>query len=145
GFTANVAWSDTTSGKNNEFTYVIPQPPALAEFRLGYVWESEGEPPEATLAFNDFQYQDFSERARYPGRPFQPFGRMSDTTPTLYFGFDKKLPVDFIGLFFDIVEKPGEEQGPALVWEYWDGGDWRRLGVEDETGNLFRPGRLSLV
>jgi hypothetical protein len=147
GFTARVTWLDATASppRTNEFTYVIPQPPALAEFRLGYVWESEGEPPEAALAFNDFQYRDFSEQARYPGRPFLPFSRMSDTTPALYFGFDKKLPVDFIGLFFDIVEKPGEEQGPALVWEYWDGSDWRGLRVEDDTGNLFRPGRLALV
>ncbi len=147
GFTARVAWLDanTSPPSSNEFTYVIPQPPALAEFRLGYVWESEGEPPEATLAFNDFQYQDFTERARYPGRPFLPFSRMDDTTPALYLGFDKKLPVDFVSLFFDIVEKRGDEQGPELVWDYWDGSDWRRLAVEDETGNLFRPGRLSLI
>ncbi len=147
GFTARVTWLDANASppRTNEFTYVIPQPPALAEFRLGYVWESEGEPPEAALAFNDFRYQDFTQRARYPGRPFLPFSRMDDTTPGLYLGFDKKLPVDFVSIFFDIVERRGDEQGPERVWEYWDGGDWRRLAVEDETGNLFRPGRLSLV
>lgn len=143
GFKAGVSWSD--SGSQNQFTYVIPQPPALAEFRLGYTWESEGEAPEATLAFNDFQYHDFSTQARYPGRPVLPFSRMSDTIPALYLGFDKKLPVDFVNLFFNISENRGEETGPERVWEYWDGSVWRRISVQDETGHLSRPGMLALI
>jgi hypothetical protein len=145
GFKNTVTWTDEVSNEENTFTYVIPQPPALAHFRLGYTWESVKEPPEATLAYNDFQFENFTIQARYPGRTFLPFSRMSDTTPGLYLGFDKKLPVDFINLFFDIVEEPGDEEGPALVWEYWDGGDWRFTAVQDETGNLSRPGMISLV
>jgi predicted phage baseplate assembly protein len=48
-------------------------------------------------------------------------------------------------LFFDIVEKRGEEEGPELVWEYWDGSAWRRLAVQDETGHLSRPGMIGLI
>jgi hypothetical protein len=112
---------------------------------LGYTWESAREAPEVTLAFNDFRYEDFTDLARYPGRTFAPFSQMADRTPALYLGFDRKLPVDFLGLFFDIFEQPGTEEGPALVWEYWDGSDWRRLEVKDETGGLTRPGMISLV
>ena len=145
GFVATVAWSDSRSQNPNQFSYVVPQPPAIAEFRLGYVWESFGEPPEAALGFNDFQYQDFSQQARYPGRPFLPYSRMDDTTPALYLGFDGKLPVDFVSLFSDIVEKRGGQEGPELIWEYWDGGAWRRVTVQDETGNLSRPGMVALI
>jgi hypothetical protein len=147
GFTATVAWSDanTTPNSPNKFTYVVSQPPALADFRLGYTWESAQEPPEATLAYNDFGYQDFTAQARYPGRTFLPFSRMNDTTPALYLGFDGKLPVDFVSLLLDVEEQRGDEQGPELLWEYWDGGAWRRVAVQDETGHLARPGTLALI
>ena len=60
-------------------------------------------------------------------------------------GFDGKLPVDDLGLFFDVVEQRGELAGPTLVWEYWDGFDWRRLLVEDETRHLRVPGVVSFI
>ena len=145
GFTATVSWTDSRSNSLNTFTYLLPLPPALSGFRLGYTWESPGEAPEAVLALNNFQYLDFSEQAKYPGRPFLPFSRMQDTTPALYLGFDRILPVDFIGLLFDVLEGSGTEDAPVLVWEYWDGGDWQRLAVEDETGNLSRPGMVHFV
>jgi hypothetical protein len=66
-------------------------------------------------------------------------------TPTLYLGFDKKLPVDRLNLFFDVVEQRGETSGPALLWQYWDGFSWKDLSVEDETRNLRVPGMVSLI
>ena len=145
GFKSTVTWTDAASGTTNSFTYVIPVPPAIGGFRLGYTWESLGEAPDAVLAYNDFQVQDFSEQAKYPGRPFLPFSRMQDTTPAVYMGFEKQLPVDFLGIFFDVVERTDTDEAPPLVWEYWDGADWQRLAVSDETGHLSRPGIVHFV
>lgn len=145
GFTAKVAWSDATSGTPNEFTYVIPQPPALADFRLCYAWQYGPFHPERVLTYNDFQYEDHTDEAKWPGRTFQPFKPVSDVTPALYLGFDKKLPVDRLNLYFDILEQRGETRGPALLWEYWDGISWRDFSVEDETRHLRIPGLLSFI
>src|SRR4051812_49839450 len=68
---------------------------------------------------------------------------MEDRTPALYLGFDAPLPAGTLGVLGDVEEVPGDEQGPLLVWEAWDGGGWQRLSVDDETAGLAVPGGVS--
>lgn len=141
GFTSEVP----TNVGANTFKFVISQPPALAAFRIGYTWASQPEHAEHVLAFNDFRYEDHTYEAKWPGETFFPFKFVNDVTPALYLGFTKKLPVDDIGIYFDVVEEPGDTKGPALLWEYFDGGSWEVLSVEDETRNFRVPGILSFI
>ncbi len=126
-------------------TIFIPQPPALADLRLSYTWQYGPFHAEHVLAYNDFKFDDFTERAKWPDTPFQPFQQIADSTPALYLGLDQKLPVDRLNVFFDIVEQRGADAAPALLWEYWKGFDWQRLTVEDGTGDLCYPEMLSLI
>ncbi len=143
GFSSTVT---LPSGSNpGSITYVVIQPPALGAFRLGYSWQKGPFHCEHVLAYNDFQYEDRTYEAQWPGNAFLPFKPVSDVTPALYLGFDKKLPVDDLGFYFDLVEQPGDDQGPALVWEYWNGGGWLELSVEDETRGLNLPGIVSFI
>jgi hypothetical protein len=143
GFHAEVP---TNAGNGtNVFKFVISQPPSLAAFRIGYTWASPPEHAEHVLAFNDFQYEDHTYEAQWPGETFFPFKFVNDVTPALYLGFAKKLPVDNIGIYFDVVEEPGETKGPALLWEYFNGAAWEELSVEDETRNFRVPGILSFI
>jgi uncharacterized phage protein gp47/JayE len=128
-----------------EIKFFVAQPPALSDFRLGYSWQDGPHPPEHVLSFNDFRYDDRTDEAVWPGRTFQAFTPVADATPALYLGFDDKLPVDNLGLFFDVVEQRWENLGPTLVWEYWDGFDWRRLRVDDETRHFRVPGLISFI
>jgi hypothetical protein len=144
GFTAEVSWSDGAHGTNT-YTYFVNQAPAVQTFRMGYVWQHGPFHAEKVLAYNDFQYTDYTEEAIWPGRSFSPFSHMADLTPALYLGFTQKLPVDRLNLFFDIAEDLQETEGPALMWEYWDGFDWSALTVQDETNDLRLPGMLSLI
>src|SRR5262249_33534341 len=139
GFTQNITFNANT------ITYVISQPPALAAFRIGYTWRYGPFHPEHVLTYNDFQFEDHTYEATWPGVTFFPFTYLPDVTPALYLGFDKKLPVSQIGIFLDIVEKRGETRGPAMVWEYHDGSRWRELSVEDDTRNLRLPGILAFI
>ncbi len=143
GFTQEVSWEDGTT--TNTFTYVIPQPPALADFRISYTWELGPFHAEHVLAYNDFAFADRTEQAQWPGDPFQPFHHVADTLPALYLGFDRKLPVDRLGLFFDVTELETGESGQDLEWEYWAGFRWRALAVEDETRRLLHPGIVSFI
>jgi hypothetical protein len=144
GFTRRVTWT-VTNVASNEFTYVVTQPPAVSKFLLGYTWQYGPFPPEHVFAYNDFRYIDRTEEAKWPGQSFQPYRPVGDVTPALYLGFEKQLPVDRLGLFFDILEERGQTEGPALLWQYWDGVAWEEVVVEDETRNLRVPGIASLI
>ena len=91
-----MTWKDADNN-SNEFTYVISQPPALSDFRLGYTWKHGPIHPEYVLTSNDFQYEDHTEDSKWPGKTFQLYKPVHDVTPALYLGFDKELPVDRVG------------------------------------------------
>src|SRR5262249_20956053 len=110
GFTQLVTWKDANNN-TNKFTYVVDKPPSLAAFRLGYTWTYGLFSPEHVITQNDFQYEDHTFEATWPGVTFQPFSMVRDITPALYLGFDKKLPVDRIGLYLDIVEDKTDTSG----------------------------------
>jgi uncharacterized phage protein gp47/JayE len=128
----------------NTFSYVIIQPPALAAFRMGYSWSKGPSFAEHVVTSNDFQYQDYTDNAQWPGNAFAPFEPVVDITPAVYFGFDKPLPVADLGFYFDFAEQQGDEQGPALIWEYWNGA-WVAVGVDDGTQRFRVPGIVSFI
>lgn len=119
-------------------------PPAMADFRVGYTYHSPQERVQHVVTFNDFQWQNHSEAARWRGANFEPFEVVEDTTPGLYLGFDRELPADFLSLYLDIEEVTGDAEGPVLVWEYHEGDSWRPLTVIDETGYLALPGIMGI-
>jgi hypothetical protein len=127
-------------------SFFVPEPPSLADVRLGYTWTYGPLAPEHVLAYNDFAYADKTARAVWAGTSWRPIEPVSDATPALYLGFDQKLPVDELGLWIDVAEERGDSDGPALVWEYSDGLGWQRLTVGgDETRELRVPGILSVI
>jgi hypothetical protein len=135
-----------TKPVTNELFITEQIPPAIAEFAMGYTYESPRVFFDHCLALNDFQYVDYTANARSPGSFFLPFQQLRDITPALYIGFDKKLPVDFLQLFYHIEEDRGDDaEGPELTWEFWNGFQWREFQAEDETGNLKRPGMVSFI
>jgi uncharacterized phage protein gp47/JayE len=125
--------------------YTKPQPPIVAVIRFGYSWTQGPYALESVFTFNDFQYQDHTSDARWPGNSFLPYQTIGDVTPALYLGFNQQLPVNNFGLYFDIVEQAGTSSGPAMVWEYWNGGGWEGLAAEDETQQLALAGMLTVI
>jgi predicted phage baseplate assembly protein len=89
--------------------------------------------------------------------PFQPLVRPVEDRPSLYIGFDESRPLQGspLNLFFDVIQpRYGENdaqdpshgaQPPLVIWRYWDGEDWARLPVEDETRNFTESGRVRFV
>jgi hypothetical protein len=147
GFKQTITFKTDVAGGSNgsTFTYVAAQPPVLASFAIGYTWQYGPFHAERVLAYNDFAHVERTSEAMWPGNTFAPFERVADLTPALYLAFDKKPPVEQLGLFFDIVEAPGAPSGPALVWEYWNGLEWTRTPADDETGYLRRPGIINVL
>ncbi len=145
GIVRTVSWTDETSGKTNFFPVMLYRPPNIALVRLGYFWRSAPAPPEKSLAYNDFQYQDVGTNAATRGNTLSPFAMVADRTPAVYLGFDAPLPADTIGIYADIEEVLGETDGPGLTWEFHDGSAWRALHVEDDAHAFALPGMLSAL
>jgi uncharacterized phage protein gp47/JayE len=147
GYTQDIQWSAGTGGTPpvNTITYVVNQPPVLADIRLAYTWQYGPFPLERVISYNDFQYKDHTQEALWPGNTFAPYERTADVTPSLYLGFDKSPPAAQLGIFFNMQEAPGEISGPELTWEYWNGFTWDTLPSTDGTGRLRLPGIVNLI
>jgi uncharacterized phage protein gp47/JayE len=137
--------SGASNPPNNNFTMVVTQPPVLSAAVLSYSWQFGPFHPERAITFNDFQYEDDTYEATWPGSFFQLYKRVSDSTPAIYLGFDQKPPTASLGIFFDIVEQASGAAAPAFTWEYWDGFSWSHVPVDDETAQLTSPGILSFI
>ena len=134
---------NTDASNSDTITILTTVPPALEKLTITYSYQAPWTFPEHCVTFNDFQWADHSRDVRWPGHQFAAFSPVSDTTPSLYFGFDKPLPNDYVSLYLDIEEAPVE--GPPLVWEAWNGDTWEEISLQDETGKLSRPGMISFV
>ena len=139
-----VSWTDQQNNVN--FVPIIePRPPVLDVLFIGYLYRSPKEAPQHCLAYNDFQWNDYTRNTGWRGDTFAPFNPVEDPTPALYLGFDRPLPADRIGLYLDLQETTSGVDNPTLRWEYWDGSNWLPVSVEDETENLKLPGTVSVL
>ncbi|MFN0147229.1 MAG: putative baseplate assembly protein [Dehalococcoidia bacterium] len=149
--TNTITWTDTkdttstSDDKANTIVVVETVPPALDDFRIGYLYMSPDAAADTCFAYSDFQWADRTADARWRGTSFEPFSLLADRVPTLYLGFDRPLPADLVSLYFDIEEVPGRLRGPLLQWEYFDGEDWLAIAAIDETANLVRPGMVAVT
>jgi predicted phage baseplate assembly protein len=146
----------------NEGYIFVPatfRPPSIKAITLSYAYTSPFTPLDLTLSINDFAIVDHSQEAKTPGKMFNPYTATSDTHPTLYLGF-QRLGAD-IGfanratvLYFSVAaalygETPDSGQvvvePPSVVWEYWNGSRWARLGTRDETQGFSRRGLVTFI
>jgi hypothetical protein len=145
GVVQTVTWTDQATGLANVFPIILIRPPVIDTVALGYMYRSPRKPPESCVAYNDFQFIDYSRDVHATGTTVSPYAPVADKTPAIYLGFNKPLPADLIGLYFDIDEVPGQTGGPSLNWEYYNGSDWLPLQVKDETTQFALPGIVSLL
>jgi uncharacterized phage protein gp47/JayE len=124
-------------------------PPLVRSFEARYVNYRPAE--EARPVQNCYGKTDGGWSKLVAGQGFEPFSA-STVDPALYLGF---LPLDtdqakgrvafpantWIELYFGIEETNDERRPSKLQWEYWDG-QWRALGIVDETRNFSRSGSV---
>jgi hypothetical protein len=113
---------------------------------VSYNWQNGPFALEQVFAYNDFQFADYTSNAQWPGNAFAPYQLLGDVTPSVYLGFTQQLPVNNFGVYFDIAEQAGVTSGPAMIWDYWNGGEWVTAAVdEDDTQNLALAGMIVFI
>jgi hypothetical protein len=116
---------------------------AVVSLNLTYQWRPASEPVQQCATYNDFQFELHSRDIHWPGNFFPPFKPVADATPAMYLGFDEPLPNDLVSIYLDVDET--EAELPALIWEGWNGDQWRPLSASDDTASLSRPGMVSFL
>jgi predicted phage baseplate assembly protein len=140
------------------------RPPALAEISLRYAQVPF--PLARCVTYNDFNYVDSTATMREQYRTFQAFEPFREENPALYLGFDRAFPSSTAKLWFRIEEEeeastdvltdepfPEEASERArrakkrkadqrVIFEYWNGDQWRDLLPRDGTQSLSRSGTL---
>ena len=91
-------------------------------------------------------------RSPVAGQGFAPFSTRVEHQ-ALYMGF---LPLDadpakgkvafpankWIEIYLGVEETDEQRTAEELVWQYWNGKDWQKLGIVDETFDLSRSGMV---
>lgn len=126
-------------------------PPIINTLTIDYSFTTPDKPelPKQIVKYNDFVYVTVD-----PNKPFDPFQATADILPKpqpkLYFGLT--LPADRtvfpnqpLSLY---VRTPDFNNGnkttipvgvnPQLVWQYWNGSQWNKLTVRDDSENFSR-------
>jgi len=123
-------------------------PPSIHSMSIAYTVTRMGNPARV-LAFNSFTWSSYTA-----GEAFQPFQAASDPLPALYIGleplvWDRPSPFGDRSLSFYFVASGcadiGRNSTAPVAWEYWNGTDWQKWTVRDETSALARSGPVRIL
>lgn len=123
------------------------QAPVVAKLALSYSYLTNVEILDFCLSYNDFQFTDHTDDARWPDRKFDPFWPVADEQPALHFGFDQRLPSGLVSLYIHV---PGAEElapgsASAFNWDYLSPMGWVQLSVRDETHGFRQSGMVQFI
>ncbi|HEV7607371.1 MAG TPA: putative baseplate assembly protein [Steroidobacteraceae bacterium] len=121
-------------------------PPVVKTLRIDFEYQTDPEPLDHCVVYNDFEYQDVSEAAHWPDRNFVPFVPVADTATGVHFGFTQAFARGLMSLFFDVPEESaGASAASPYVWEYRAADGWRDLTVHDETRGFRQRGMIQFI
>ena len=126
-------------------------PPSISQVVVSYSL-TKNDKPDTIITYNDFSYEDVTSAAS-----FKPFKPTIDEKPTLYLGFTppsgKTFPNSKINLYFGVApvvfgdspDNPLPATPPRLAWACWDGSNWSKLTIRDETEAFTRSGLVEFM
>jgi hypothetical protein len=71
--------------------------PVASVLRLGY---EARDPSPLVMTYNQFRFQDDTDKNQTPGEVYRPFDPVEELEPTFYLAFDQALPNDAVSLYF---------------------------------------------
>jgi hypothetical protein len=133
-------------------------PPIINTLTIDYSFTTpdKPEPPKQIVKYNDFVYVTENQNSSF--EPFQPTADiLPKAKPKLYFGLtlppDRTVfPNQPLSLY---VRTPDFNNGnrtaipesvnSQLVWQYWNGSQWNKLTVRDDSENFSRSGLVEFL
>jgi hypothetical protein len=142
-----------TYEKGPDGTPVIVQasfaPPAISELKLDYLLRTNS-PPRKILTYNDFTFADVSSHS--PVRPYEP---APEQAAYFYLGFvtAKNFSNRSMSIYLGVGNPPDRKRvldmsnsaQATLFWEYWNGSQWTKWTVIDDTDAFRRSGIIRFL
>jgi hypothetical protein len=127
----------------NDWTYfpISFSPPIITSLAASYEYSS---PQSMTTARTENNFTFASVDLTSPTKAFQPFAAPAEDQPACYLGFDSPFAPNPVSLYV-AVEEAVLSAKPRVVWEYWNGTQWRNLGVKDGTTNCTESGMVEFI
>lgn len=139
------------------------QTPEIAKIRIKY--ESLCLPPEICYTSSNFQWKKQENLIKVDSeKDVTLFNLDKNDFPSLYMGFSEKFPDGEASLYFRMRESVGQpvrnvfedfkqpalfytksNRGINLLWEYFDGKEWRTLSISDKTDSFHQSGFVDFV
>lgn len=126
------------------------KPPSFPNLLIDYALTKTSAPEQLVLE-NEFFFRDGTSEfaaneeaiiASQEPTPIEVFEISQDADSALYLGFGQELSSVPISLFFPILPAPFQltESGepPTILWEYWNGNEWKVATFNDGTLSLTR-------
>jgi Baseplate J-like protein len=149
--------SQADTADTTETSFVLEpastSPPLLESLTLSYTL-TLASPPEIALTCNHFVYDDVTQ-AQIAFAPFRP---VAETLRSLYLGLSLPSTRSHfanrpLSLYISLaensygmaLENPTPRESPRLLWQYFNGQDWQRLLIRDETASLTRSGLVEFI
>jgi hypothetical protein len=157
-----------TPGKPEDGYILTPAtfaPPLISSVKISYEVR-RGAAPQMSLASNNFDLRmvlpdpdlqpGFDGELPQTSIPFQPASATAfSSSPAFYLGFllpaGRGFSQSAVSLYFSLrtpmfgEAAPQADKRPEIVWERWNGRQWNRLVVSDETSALTRTGQIDFL
>lgn len=139
------------------------QAPEIAKIRIKY--EASPQPPQKCSAYSNFVWKNIP--AFVSGKIEKEiclFDINTSKLPSLYIGFDNRLPAGETSLYFRLDENVkqiernvfenfgknefihnSEKRMTNLYWEYYNGKKWTALSVSDGTDSFHQSGFVEMI
>ena len=159
--TGGVYVKDDKGNWNWKFTSKV-QTPLIEKIRLKY--EALITPPQYCAAYSNFIWKDLKKLTKKESaKDINLFDLDADNFPSLYFGFDDKFPSGESSFYFRTNENDGlkrdslkilnkkelffqkSNRALSLVWEYYNGSEWKPLVVSDNTDSFHQSGFVDFI
>jgi Baseplate J-like protein len=121
-------------------------PPSIKTITIDYEVQRKAPPEVVVLDY------DFLTTVNPSGPPIRRFSSTPNASPALYLGFSlprgrafPNQPLSLLVLPAETTDRRDAAAPPRLVWEYWQGTDWRTLAVEDGSAGLTAPGLVRFL
>lgn len=130
--------------------FVQYQSPVLRNIRLNYDYGEEFINAGIILTENNLDWNDRTSFYLDSTAAFHPFAGIDGEEPSMLLGFEQAPLKGPINMFFSLETVDwGDEQKPALEWEYYGSQGprtgWFPLKVSDDTRRLAKSGIVSFI
>lgn len=118
--------------------------PILDQTYFSYSYENHPVSPESLSLYNNLEWTRYSLSVSGMHSMYRPFSGMKRQHRTLYLGFDRPFsgaPIRLLCLF----RNSAFRGNAVLLWEYYNGKEWRTADLTDETEQFSHSGLITLT